>query len=906
MSIRTGAALLAFALTSMAQDITVDIPYQKFVLNNGLTLIVHEDHKSPIVAVNVWYHVGSKNEKAGKTGFAHLFEHLMFGGSANMKMRYIDAMERVGATNLNGTTNNDRTNYFETVPTSALDYVLFAESDRMGHLLGSFDKKTLDLQRGVVQNEKRQGENQPYGITEQLITDATYPASHPYSWTVIGSMDDLNAASMDDVETWFKTYYGPSNAVIVLAGDIDAATAKAKVEKYFGDIPPGPPVAHYEAWTAKMTGTHRERVQDRVPQARLYKVWNVPAYGSADNDYLDLVSDCLSHGKTSRLYKRLVYDDQIATEVQAFVDSREIGSQFQIVMTARPGQDLNKIETEIDEELARFLKEGPSAQELERVKIERVAGFVRGLERVGGFGGKSDTLAIGQVYLGDPSAYKTTLNRVNNATAEDVRGAAQRWLSDGQFVLEVHPFPEYEAAKTGVDRSKAPETAAAPVSKFPKLERASLSNGLKVILAERHELPLINCWMLLDGGYSADQFGKPGTAKLAMNTLTSGTKTRSALEISDELRSLGAQLNASSNLDLSIVRLSALKSKLDDALNIYADVILNPTFPEADFKRQQQQSLDRIEQEKVQPVGIALRVFPALIYGKGHAYGNPFTGSGTTDSVRQITREELVKFHGTWFHSNAATLVIAGDTTMGEILPKLERQFGAWKKGETPTKNLSTVRLAPKPIVYLVDRPGALQSVIIATHIAPPKNNPQEIAITLLNDMIGGTFGSRLNMNLREDKHWSYGAFSTVIPAKGQSPFLALAPVQTDKTKESLEEMNRELRGFVGSKPVSDEELAKEKINQVLALTGSHETLDSVGGAIEQVVEFGFPDNYWSTYGSKIEAARTADVNDAAKSILHPDSLMWVVVGDRAKIEQGVREANIGEIRLIDADGNRL
>src|SRR6185312_11030382 len=298
MGIRTGAVLLAFALTSMAQDITVDIPYQKFVLNNGLTLIVHEDHKSPIVAVNVWYHVGSKNEKAGKTGFAHLFEHLMFGGSANMKMRYIDAMERVGATNLNGTTNNDRTNYFETVPTSALDYVLFAESDRMGHLLGSFDKKTLDLQRGVVQNEKRQGENQPYGITEQLITDATYPASHPYSWTVIGSMDDLNAASMDDVETWLKTYYGPSNAVIVLAGDIDAATAKAKVEKYFGDIPPGPPVAHYEAWTAKMTGTHRERVQDRVPQARLYKVWNVPAYGSADNDYLDLVSDCLSHGKT--------------------------------------------------------------------------------------------------------------------------------------------------------------------------------------------------------------------------------------------------------------------------------------------------------------------------------------------------------------------------------------------------------------------------------------------------------------------------------------------------------------------------------------------------------------------------------------------------------------------------------
>ncbi|MGH9612319.1 MAG: M16 family metallopeptidase [Bryobacteraceae bacterium] len=427
-----------------------------------------------------------------------------------------------------------------------------------------------------------------------------------------------------------------------------------------------------------------------------------------------------------------------------------------------------------------------------------------------------------------------------------------------------------------------------------------------MILAERHELPLVNCWMLIDAGYAADQFGEPGTAKLAMNTLTSGTKTRNALEISDELRSLGAELNASSNLDLSIVRMSVLKSKLDGALNIYSDVILNPTFPQADFARQQRQLADRIEQEKVQPIGIALRVFPALIYGKGHAYGNPFTGSGTTDSVHKITRDELVKFHDTWFHSNGATLVIAGDTTMAEILPKLEREFGAWKKGAEPVKNLSTVQLAAKPVVYLVDRPGALQSVIIATHIAPPKNNPQEIAITLLNDMIGGTFGSRLNMNLREDKHWSYGAFSTVIPAKGQSPFVALAPVQTDKTKESLEEMNRELRGFVGPKPVSDTELTKEKTNQVLALTGSHETLDSVGNAIEQVVEFGFPDNYWSTYGSKIEAVRTADVNDAAMSVLHPDSLVWVVVGDRAKIEQGIRDANIGDVRLIDADGNRL
>src|SRR5271163_2137812 len=394
---RTKLAAALFMVTcwtmAFAQVATVDVAYRKFVLKNGLILIVHEDHKAPIVAINTWYHVGSKNEKLGKTGFAHLFEHLMFGGSEHSPGRYIDAMEKIGATDLNGTTNNDRTNYFENVPTSALDYTLWMESDRMGFLLGSLDQKTLDLQRGVVQNEKRQGENQPYSVAFQLITQNTYPAGHPYSWTVIGDMADLNAASMDDVKDWFKTYYGPSNVTIVLAGDIDVKTAKEKVEKYFGNIPPGPPVAHQEVWVAKMTGTHRQIVQDRVPQARIYKVWNIPEYGSADADYLNLVSDVLSLGKSSRFYKRLVYDDQIATNANAFVAVNEIAGQFRIQASAKPGGNLAQVEKALDEELARFLKDGPTADELARAKAQHEASFVRGIERIGGFGGKSDRLA---------------------------------------------------------------------------------------------------------------------------------------------------------------------------------------------------------------------------------------------------------------------------------------------------------------------------------------------------------------------------------------------------------------------------------------------------------------------------------------------------------------------------------
>src|ERR1700678_1397131 len=372
-------------LCALAQAQNIDIPYQKIVLDNGLTLIVHEDHKAPIVAVDLWYHVGSKNEKVGKTGFAHLFEHLMFGGSQHAPGSYIKAIESVGATDLNGTTNEDRTNYFENVPPSALDYTLWMEADRMGFL--DLSQKTLDLQRGVVQNEKRQDENEPYALAEEAISQNTFPAGHPYSWPVIGDMADLDAASFKDVQDWFKTYYGPSNVVIVLAGDIDAKTAREKVTKYFGDIPSGPPVAHQLVWVAKMSGTHRQIVRDRVPQARIYKVWNIPQYGSADADYLDLVSDCLSEGKSSRFYKRLVYEDQIASEALAFADLSEIGGQFYVRGTARPGQSIAQVEKELDEELARFIKDGPTPAELERGKAQYEGQFIRGVERFGGSGG---------------------------------------------------------------------------------------------------------------------------------------------------------------------------------------------------------------------------------------------------------------------------------------------------------------------------------------------------------------------------------------------------------------------------------------------------------------------------------------------------------------------------------------
>jgi zinc protease len=909
MKMRVALILFVFGMLggrAFAQNANVDIPYQKFVLDNGLTVIVHEDHKAPIVAINTWYHVGSKNEKLGKTGFAHLFEHLMFGGSEHAPGRYIDAMEKIGATDLNGTTNNDRTNYFENVPTSAVDYTLWMESDRMGFLLGSLDQKTLDLQRGVVQNEKRQGENQPYAVSRQLITQNTYPAGHPYSWTVIGDMGDLNAASMDDVKEWFKTYYGPSNVTIVLAGDIDVKTAREKVEKYFGNIPAGPPVAHQEVWVAKMTGSHREIVQDRVPQARIYKVWNIPEYGSADGDYLDLVSDVLSVGKTSRFYKRLVYDDQIATNANAFVPLNEIAGQFYVQATAKPGGDLAQVEKELDEELARFLKEGPTAEELARVKAQYEANFIRGIERIGGFGGKSDRLAQSQVFRGSPDAYKISLRRVQEATAEDLKAAANRWLSDGVFILEVQPFPNYKTATTGADRSKAPDTGTPPELKLPKLQRATLKNGLKVILAERHEVPLVSFWLNVDAGYAADQFASPGTASMTAALLNGGTKTRTALQISDEQALLGAQLNASSNLDLSIVQLSALKSKLDPSLDLFADIILNPVFPESDFKRQQKQQIAAIQREQVTPVQMGLRVFPGLLYGPGHAYGNPLTGSGTPASIDKMTREDLVKFHETWFKPNHATLVITGDITLSEVTPKLEKLFANWKPGQTPEKNVKNVPMPAKSVVYMLDKPGALQSIIFVGGIAPPTANPGEIAIEAMNDGLGGTFFSRINSNLREDKHWSYGTRTLLWGARAQRPWFTVAPVQTDKTKESLVELNKELRGVVGDHPLTQTELTAIQDSETLSLPGSRETQEEVGASINDLVQYGLPEDYYETMAGKIRALKTTDLANAAKTIVHPDNLIWVVVGDRAKIEAGVKELNLGELKFLGPDGRPM
>ncbi len=884
----------------------IDIPYERFVLPNGLTLLVHEDHKAPIVAVNMWYHVGSKNEKPGKSGFAHLFEHLMFNGSENFNDDYFQALERIGGTDLNGTTNTDRTNYFQNIPVSALDQVLFLESDRMGHLLGAIDQAKLDEQRGVVQNEKRQGENQPYGKQRDLLSKAMHPKGHPYSWTVIGEMEDLNAASLEDVQEWFKAYYGAANAVIAIAGDIDPEEVHKKVLKYFGDIPSGPTIARQEVNIPVHNGDTYEVYEDRVPETRVLFAWNTPQFGDKEDLHFDLISALLTSGKNSRLYKKLVYEDQTASSVVSYQASSEISSNFVIWANVKPGEDAEAVQMVLQKEIDRLINEGPTEAELKRVKASYFSGFIKGQERIGGFGGVSDILASNQTYFGDPAYYKTILKYVEDTTIEDLKNTAKKWLTKGKHVLVCNPFPEYSVENSTVDRSKLPELGVQKSSKFPDLERAKLSNGMNIVLAKRTGVPTIVMNLMIDAGYKTDYLASPGTAALAMNLMDEGTKELSSLEINESLQLLGASLYTSSNQDKSSIYMNTLKPSLDASLDIFAEVVLNPSFPEKEFERLKEEQINTIKKEKSQPFSMALRVMNKYMYGEGHPYSSPYTGSGYEETVKKLTREDVMQFYKTWIKPNKATLIITGDVEMNYLKKKLEKSLGKWKKGNVPEIKFGKPKVNSKNTLYLIDRPESQQSIIIAGHLTSKYGEVSEVALEQMVSILGGAFTSRINMNLREDKHWAYGAGGFVMGANQERPFIVYAPVQTDKSAESVTELRKEISEFVTSRPATKEELDKVKTNQVLKLPGQWETNAAVNNSVTNLVRYDLPDDYYQKYDQSVRDLSLDDVRSVSKKIVRPDAVNWFMVGDRAKIADKLDQLGFDEIIEIDADGNPL
>jgi zinc protease len=906
----------------------VDIPYETFTLANGLTTIVHTDRKAPVVGVTVYYRVGSKHEPRGRTGFAHLFEHLMFGGSENVE-NFDVPLEAAGSTTTNGSTWYDRTNYVQTVPTGALDLTLFMESDRMGHLLGAVTQEKLDRQRGVVQNEKRQGDNRPYGLVQYKLGDALLPVGHPYRHSTIGSMADLEAASLVDVRQWFIDNYGPNNVVLALAGDIDAAAARPQVERWFGHIPPGPEVIQPEAGPLTLAAPVREEMADQVPVVRVYRAWTGPELTHPDAVALALGMHVLGGLESSRLDNALVRGEQLAVGVSASSQQHEQLGFLQAMMDVRPGVDPTEAEQRFDAVIARLLAEGPTADELQRAATQVVSSQIGALEQVGGFSGKGATLAEGLLYAGDPARYKVELEQIAALTPGQVQAALRRWLERPAYTLVVVPGERTEdGALMGGwgDEGTVPPPPpdprepvppivqgpprdfppVAPVGEltFPAVERARLSNGIEVALARRTAIPKVSLALSFDAGNAADGAERAGTQSLMMELLREGTRTRSAEEIAIAQEQLGASVQSSTSTDFSTVSMTALTANLLPSLELMADIARNPAFDPDEVARVKNQRLAAIAQEQADPNALAYRALGPLIYGEAHPYGS-VGGTGVAAAIEALTAQDLASEHGLWLRPDTARVTAVGDVTMAELLPALEAAFGDWAApaGARPDKNLAVAAPAARQRLVVIDRPNSPQSVLLLARVLPLEGTRQGIEpLELANEVIGSGFLSRLNLDLREEKGWTYGIRSGLSGVVGPRALTVFTPVQSDRTADSIRLILEQMEAFAaGGRGVDETELQRVTEGNVRGLPNRFQTNGQVLSALLANQQYGRPDDYQAQLPTIYRAIGAAEIDAAAREYLAPDNLATIVVGDRAQIDDQL--ATLGmEIEYLSAD----
>ncbi len=898
----------------------VDIPYEKFTLSNGLTVLIHTDRKAPIVGVTTYYRVGSKHEPKGRTGFAHLFEHLMFGGSENVP-NFDVPLEGAGSTPTNGSTWYDRTNYVETVPTGALDLALFMESDRMGHLLGAVSQDKLDKQRSVVKNEKRQGDNDSYGLAEYAIGDGLFPVGHPYRHSTIGSMADLDAASLTDVRGWFTGNYAPNNVVMVLSGDIDAATARPMVEKWFGSIPRGPEVRKVDAGPVTLAAPVKREMTDQVPLTRVYRVWSGPGTNDPDAQALDVGFKVLGGLASSRLDNALVRGKGLAVSVSAFVLQFEQTSFLQVQMDIKPGVDRAVAEAALDEEIAKLLRDGPTEDELRRAATSAVSGQIYGLEQVGGFSGKGAQLAEGELYSGNPLQVKADLARIAALTPADVQSAMQRWLSRPVYALAVTPgkrtekgevmggwgdeatstAPKPDAKKRAPKLATGPKRefpAVAPVGNlsFPKVERATLSNGVPVVLARRGGVPTVLVQLSFDAGFAADAQDAPGTQSLLLGVLEEGTESRSATQIAEDQERLGARIGTGAGLDSSSVSLAALTPNLAPSLDLLADVVRRPAFRDEDVARARDQQLAGIAQANASPRALASRTMSPILFGPAHPYGQLGDGLGDVSSVKALTPAALRSAQAKWLRPDNLTITVVGDISMEALLPMLEHSFGNWQTPASPrgVKSLTAAVPAPRSRIVLIDRPGSPQSVIVAGRVLPFTGRDQGMEpLDLANEVLGNSFLSRLNLDLREDKGWSYGVRSTVRSPKGPRSLVIVAPVQSDKTGASITAIRTNMADFPAKRPVNPEEYNRTTDGNIRGLPNNYETNGQVLGALVSNQQLGRPDDYQATLPTRYRAIDAKAMDAAARQHLQSDGLVYVVVGDRKVVEPQLKDLGL-------------
>ncbi|WP_375243555.1 M16 family metallopeptidase [Sphingomonas parapaucimobilis] len=878
----------------------VDIPYQTFTLKNGLRVVVHTDRKAPVVAVSVWYDVGSKHEPKGKTGFAHLFEHLMFNGSENAPGDFFAPLKSVGATDYNGTTHFDRTNYFETVPTAALDRALFLESDRMGYLLGAVTQGVLDEQRGVVQNEKRQGDNQPYGLTQYKILSGLFPEGHPYAHSTIGSMADLDQASLETVKDWFRSHYGPNNAVLVLAGDIDVATAKPLVEKYFGAIQPGPKSVLPTVTIPTLPAPVNEVMKDRVAAVMISRNWAVPGLNDPETASLVVAGSVLGGLASSRLDNILVKQEKLAVQVSAGDRPFSQVGMFNMTAIVRPGVDPALVDKRMGEILADFLKNGPTADEVQRAVTRFVSGRVQGLESVGGFGGKAVALAEGALYSNDPGKYKKQLEGIAAQTPATVKAAANKWLSRPAYTLTVVPGARdaYEEAKVPprADVPAAPDQApkgtrgglpdvgqVKPLS-FPAVQRSRLANGIELIYAQRTAVPVTQIATSFDAGIAADVPGKLGTQRMVQAMLDEGTTHRNTIAIAEEQERLGATIGSSASNDRTVVGLDVPSINLAPALDLYADILRNPAFPDPELARVKAQTLAGIKQELTSPQGLASRVLPPLVYGPTSPYAKA-QGAGDPAAVAAMTRDQLVAFQQAWLRPDKAKIFVTSDRPLAEVKAALDRVFGDWKGTGTAGVKSFTAGQPSAPKIVLVNRPDSPQSMILAGAPTALKGVDDLLLQNTANDALGGSFLSRINTDIRENKHWSYGVRGGFQTSEFAAPYIMSAPVQADKTGPSIDALRTDVTEFLTTKPMDRVEYDRAITGAIRSLSGNFETSGAVLSAMQTNDLYRRPDNYYATITQRYQAMTLPELNKSIQAAFNPKSFVWVVVGDAKTVK---------------------
>jgi zinc protease len=900
--------------------------YEKYTLPNGLTVLLHEDHRLPLVAIDLWYHVGPLNETAGRTGFAHLFEHMMFEGSEHVgEKAHIKYLEGAGATDINGTTSFDRTNYFETLPSNQVETGLWLESDRMGFLLEKLDREKLTNQRDVVRNEKRQGDNSPYRLATQELYHQLFPNGHPYYANVIGSHADIEAARLNDIRDFFHSYYTPNNANLAIAGDFKPAELKALIVKYFGPLPKGPNAPEVHVQTPPITSEKHATVTDTVQLPRITIGWlTPPAFTKGDAEEY-LLSQILGDGKSSRLYRKLVYEQQIAQSVSCGSRPLKLQSVFVCSVTARPGADLEKLRAAIDVEIDLLRKDGPTQAELDGARNQTLSELISGLQRLGGFGGIADTMDYYNYYVGDPGYLPKDVERYQAVTvasmtsvAQSTLGKNQRVVVDtvpGKKVLEDVPrspadtdanvklTPPYTQAfeDAQIWRKEQPKPGLSPALHLPVPTVFTLSNGMKVYLVEDHSLPVLSATVLTRAGGEANPADKPGLSSFTAAMLTEGTKDRSSTELADEVDQLGAELTSTAEMDSASASISGLSNTTDASFELLSDVVEHPAFSPEEVERIRKQRLTSIVQEADQPVFATLRVGLRALYGD-QPYG--YRPIGTTDAVKSVTRGDLASFWQQHYGPQDAALVIAGDVHEAEAHRLAEHYFQGWSAPDaTAAPQLPPTPPPPSRKILIVDKPGAPQTVLYAFGFGVPRSTPDYPAVNVMNDIFGGLFSSRLNMNLREVHGYTYGAGSRFSFYRDGGPAYAGAQVRTDVTAPAAKEMFTEL-GRIRTDPATPAELKLAKDNELRSLPGRFETAVEVTSNIAEIFNYNLPVDYYAKLPAEYEAVTPEAVEQAAQQDIHPDHVIVVAVGDRAKIEPGLKDLDLGPIEIRDAMGD--